>query len=411
MNKTVETIKTVATKQNLNTQKTPPSSFAVFGVDDFCLQRLLQNNITTPTQVQRAVIPEIKKNCNVIFQSQTGTGKTLAYLLPLVQKVQNTKDANDKSLKIIIVSPTNELSSQIKTQIQTFCPLSCTLCIGGAAISRQIEALKQKPCVVVGNISRIRELLCLKKLKVTSCHTLVLDEVDRLFAKEIKDVTIDFIKHLPKNIQIIANSATVTQSTIKTLEALIKQTGNTLETKHIFLKDDTVLKKHIKHYAIFCPARQKIELLKKFLASQKPQKALIFTCHLDQVQNIVLKLKYNKIECIGLTSKTPAKEKKTILECFRSGKVSILVTSDLTSRGLDIPNITHIIQMDLQKETETFVHRAGRAARAGLSGTNIVIGDEYEMRLLSSIEKKLGITVEPKVLYGGRLLSPQDVNI
>ena len=149
--------------------------------------------------------------------------------------------------------------------------------------------------------------------------------------------------------------------------------------------------------------------MKALLIAEKPQKALIFTSKIDQVANIVVKLKYKNIECYALTAKTEKTERKATIDRFRSGKIKILVTSDLAARGLDIPDITHVIQMDMPSDDDFFIHRAGRTARMGKTGVNIVIGDGYEMRKYSAIEKKLKITVYPRVLYKGKLIDPNEI--
>ena len=131
---------------------------------------------------------------------------------------------------------------------------------------------------------------------------------------------------------------------------------------------------------------------------------MIFTSRSQDVENIYSKLKYKKINCACLHSKNDKQERKTAIDRFKSGKEKILITSDLSSRGLDIQNISHIVQMDLPENTDFFIHRAGRTARAGKKGINVVIGDEFEMQNYSKLEKKLNITVYPKEIYKGKII-------
>ncbi|MBR0098702.1 MAG: C-terminal helicase domain-containing protein, partial [Treponema sp.] len=131
---------------------------------------------------------------------------------------------------------------------------------------------------------------------------------------------------------------------------------------------------------------------------------------LDQVANIVAKLKFKNIECYALTAKTDKVERTATIDKFRSGTIKILVTSDLVARGMDIPNISHVIQMDMPSDDDFFIHRAGRTARMGKTGINIVIGDGFEMRKYAAIEKKLKITVYPRMLYKGKLIDPNELN-
>ena len=213
-----------------------------------------------------------------------------------------------------------------------------------------------------------------------------------------------------KHVQLIAASATITKSTEKLLADTKIKADGTVETKveTLFLPPEDVLRKRITHIAVFAERRDKIDTLRKILIGEKPSRTLVFTSKLDQVENIVSKLKYKNIECAGLHAKIDKVERKAAIDRFRSGKCPVLVTSDLTSRGLDIPEISHAIQMDMPSNEDFFIHRAGRTARAGKTGFNIVIGDEYEMNKFALLEKKLGLTVYPRILYKGKLTAPEE---
>ncbi|MBQ0051478.1 MAG: DEAD/DEAH box helicase [Treponema sp.] len=385
-------------------------TFSELNIESKYIEKLAANEISEPTAVQAQAIPEILAGKSLLFQSETGTGKTLAYTLPLLQNIEAAENPR-KEVKIVIISPTIELASQIKLQVQMVSESKVGLLVGGAPIKRQLEVLKEKPLVVIGGPARLLELFHLKKLKLDGAAAVVLDEVDRLISPEMRDDTIALINAMKKDIQLIAASATITKSTQKVLQdTRVKQNGTTesdLET--LFLPPEDVLRKRITHLALYAETREKIDTLRKFLVAEKPEKALVFTSKIDQVANIVAKLKYKNIECTGLTAKTEKTERKSTIDRFRSGKIKLLVTSDLTSRGLDIPNITHVIQMDMPSDDDFFIHRAGRTARAGKTGFNVVIGDGYEMRKFAAIEKKLKITVYPRMLYKGRLIDPNEL--
>ncbi len=385
-------------------------TFNSLNIEKSLIEKLKENNITTPTAVQAQAIPLINSGKSLLFQSETGTGKTYAYILPLLTKIINSQNPT-KAVKILIVSPTFELAGQIKTQIQLVSSIKTALLIGGAPIKRQTETLKEKPEIVCGTPARLLELYNLKKLKLDSLEAVVLDEADRLLSPELKDYTLELLKSPKKDVQLLCASATITKTTQKILqETKIKTDGTEgQKVETLFLPPEDVLKKRITHYAVFAERRDKIDTLRKILNAENPSKCLIFTGRLDQVENIVSKLKYKKIECTALHAKTDKTERKAAIDRFRSGKINILVTSDLTSRGLDIPDITHVIQMDLPSNEDFFIHRSGRTARAGKTGINIVIGDEREMILFSKLEKKLGITVYPKMLYKGKLISPSEL--
>lgn len=375
-------------------------TFSTLGLKESIIEILSKLDISTPSLIQQKTIPEVLQNKNVVFESETGTGKTFAYLLPLVQNLENCKSNEDK---IIILAPTYELASQIKLTASQVTSLKASLFIGGTPIKRQIEVLKDKPQIIIGNPSRILELIHLKKLKTSNVKALVLDEADRLVSVEIADETKKLISTIPCDAQFIACTATLNQNTKHTLNGLF---SNLIE---IILPKEDILSKKITHYALFAESRDKISTLKSFILAENPEKVLVFTSRADQVENIAQKLQYKKVDCMALHAKTDKKERKAAIDRFRNGKCRILITSDLASRGLDIPGITHIVQMDLPSNEDFFVHRSGRTARAGKSGINVVIGDEYEMRKYAALEKKFGLKVYPKMLYKGKLVNPSDI--
>ena len=380
------------------------TTFLDLGITEELNSKLQENNLVTPTAVQSKVIPEILQNKSILFQSETGTGKTLAFLLPILQNIKE----DEKSVQAIILSPTHELSSQIKSEIQKISKFKTMLCIGGTPLKRQIETLKEKPKVIIGSPVRIKELIFLKKIKTNSVRTIVFDEIDRLIEPEIRDDTVDLLKLLNSDVQLIGCSATVKPNVKKIFETALSSMRENSEIDYIELPLEDILQKRITHWAIYAEQRNKIDTLRSLINAIKPEKLLIFTAKTDQVANITQKLQFKKIDCVGLHSKTDKIQRKTIIDRFKSGKTKILITSDLAARGLDIQGVTHIVQMDLPSNDDFFIHRAGRTGRAGNTGINIVIGDGYEMKKYSNLEKKLKLVVYPKVLHSGKVVNPMD---
>ncbi|MBQ5470775.1 MAG: DEAD/DEAH box helicase, partial [Treponema sp.] len=306
----------------------------VFNLLDKSLTDKLETlNIKEPTKVQAQIIPAILENKNLVFQSETGTGKTLAYLLPLIDKIIKTENRNTATAKIIIVAPTFELASQINQTSKSISNIKSALFIGGSPLKRQIESLKEKPEIIIGTPARLLELINLKKLKTQNISAIVFDEADRLVKKELYDESKGLLNSLPKETQIIACTATIDKNTTKFFS----------EAEKIVLPAEDILTKNITHWAIYAETRDKIDTLRKFIIAENPQKAIIFTSRADQVENIYTKLSYKKIECSALHAKTDKQLRKATIDRFKSGKIKILITSDLSARGLDIPGITHII--------------------------------------------------------------------
>ncbi|MDR1748777.1 MAG: DEAD/DEAH box helicase [Spirochaetaceae bacterium] len=382
------------------------NEFIALGIYPSLVDALEMQHISEPTAVQKQVIPAILAGENVIFQSETGTGKTFAYLLPLLTKIL-TGGAG----RLLVLAPTHELASQIKRETERLCGdgntgLRAALLIGGTPLRRQIEKLKEKPVVLCGGPSRIMELISLGKIKPGEITAVVLDEADRLFSPELRDTTAALLKALLPGTQIAACSATIRPQLAKVIH---RSCAGLPELKTVLLPPEDVLRRRIVHWALYAERRDKTDALRRFIAAENPGSTLVFTSRVDAVTEITEKLKYKKISCCGLHAKTDKVGRKKAIDDFRSGRCTILVTSDLAARGLDIQGITHVVQLDLPEDMDFFIHRAGRTGRAGKTGINIVIGDEPELRRLAEFEKKLGITVYPKVLYGGNILSPPPV--
>ena len=238
------------------------------------VENLKKINITEPTPVQNTVIPKILDKKNIVFQSETGTGKTFAFALPLISNILNSPSDSDH-VKIIIVSPTFELSSQIKQAIQSLTNLKTELFIGGTPLKRQIETLKEKPQIVIGTTVRLSELILLKKLKVHNLQSVVFDEADRLLKKEAKNETEKLLSLLPKETQTIACSPTID-----------KNTKNFFKGEVVLLPPEDILKTRVTHWAIFSEKRDKIDTLRKFIYAENPEKLLIFTSRPQDVENI-----------------------------------------------------------------------------------------------------------------------------
>lgn len=360
-----------------------------------------------PTVIQEKVIPLVLEGKSVFFESETGTGKTLAFLLPLLTRLIQGEKKNSAP-RILILSPTIELASQIKetaAQLQGTGheALKILLCVGGSSLKRQIEGLKEKPSVIIGTPVRVADLIGLKKLKLHEIEAAVIDEADRQLARDSRDGLQTVLSALPPDIQTLACSATFNGKNLELLHGLLRRTEEAAAPCFVSLAHTHVLQESIEHWAFFSERRNKADTLRSLLHALKNAKILIFTAPAHEVETVAQKLRHKKIDAVPLYGKLEGAARKSIIARFRSGKTRILITSDLAARGLDIPDIDYIVQMQLSKDSDVFIHRAGRTGRAGKKGVNIVIGDEYELRILQGIEKKLGIIVRPKILSGGTI--------
>ncbi|MDR2303504.1 MAG: DEAD/DEAH box helicase [Treponema sp.] len=391
-----------------------PDDFVSLGIEAGLAERLLERGIKKPSEIQKQVIPLILEGKDLFFSSATGTGKTFAYLLPILQRL------NGAGPSALLLAPTYELCAQIKNETDFLLkthsvsrsPHSSLLLIGGGNISRQIDGLKKdKPMVIAGNPGRVLLLAKMKKLSLKALSFLVLDEADRLVSDESLAETRELLELIGRETEIsplaagpggrpvyISCSATITDKCRERLLPFFRP-----DHAVVSLSDRDVLRERIEHWAFFAERRHKISCLRSFLAAVKPGKALVFSGGAGQPGNVVSQLQYHHINALPLFAGMDKKSRKTAIDGFRSGKVDVLVSSDLACRGLDINGVTHILALDCPGEDLVYIHRAGRTARAGRRGVMVTIGDGQEMKALARLEKRLGITVYPKILIRGKV--------
>ncbi|MDR2900497.1 MAG: DEAD/DEAH box helicase [Treponema sp.] len=387
------------------------NSFADLGVVSFFIDRLAERGISAPTRIQSLVIPELLQGRNTLFSSATGTGKTFAFLIPLFQTKLNLSPEKQVSGAplIAIAAPTYELCSQIKKEADFLLQgtsVKVSLLIGSANISRQIDGLKKdKPQVIIGNPGRLLQLCRMGKLKLQKIQALVLDEGDRLVSDELFAEIKELESLIAKDRISTACSATIN---FKNKERLLPFLGNDAVIKES--PEEEIIKKNIEHWAFYAEDRKKIAALRSFVSAVNPKKLLVFVDNNNQVTNILSQLQYHKIAAGALSGSMDKKGRKMALDDFRAGRIQVLVTSDLSARGLDIEGVTHIAALDVPQKVEAYIHRAGRTARAGKKGIAATIGNSEELPRLASIEKKLGIIVYPKVLYKGQVCAPEEEN-
>ena len=442
--------------KNLDSSNPNAGSFASLGLSPLFSGSLKERNILYPTEIQRHVIPRLLAGESFIFRSATGTGKTFAYLLPLLERLVGLLGDNGEAAVLrgkpllLVAAPTFELCSQIKSEADFLLravpfPVRTALFIGSAALGRQVELLKkERPGLIVGNPGRILALARQGKLKLGNIRFLVLDEGDRLVQDELFEETREMVSLLKQPLQATACSATFPAKSRQRLLPLLGIPEPAASTDHsrevnrssppvsneaVLSSDDSilnVLREKIEHWAFFSPEREKIDLLRSLLAALDaaggkrakaergavgkkifPVKALIFSGRAGQVENIAARLRSHKLPAAALSGGMDKTGRRQALAAFRSGQIRFLVSSDLAARGLDISGISHVIALDVNEDRDVYLHRAGRTARAGKSGVMISIGTEGEMRRLAALEKTLGLTVYPKVLFGGRILAPE----
>lgn len=373
--------------------------FEALGLDPSLVKALELEKISIATDIQCRVIPQLKLSKDVIFQSATGTGKTLAYLLPLFEKIS----ASPSDTRAIILAPTHELVIQIQRQIERLSKnsgfnVTSTPLIGSANILRQIDKLKKKPQIMVGSPGRILELIEKKKIKAHSINTLLLDEADRLMDRHNEKTVIDIIKILPiEKKQMIIASASMPQNVIERAGAMMR------DPLQILSVDDQSIPDSITNISLITEQREKIELLRKLLKKLAPPKAIIFVNTVDMIENLTTKLKYHDIQTESIHGTIQKMDRKKVMADFQSGKLKVLIASDIAARGLQMDGISHVFNMDIPEQSNDYLHRAGRTGRNGQEGMVISIGTSYDLPLLQDIEKKLKIQIQRKRYFKGEI--------
>ncbi|WP_070000111.1 DEAD/DEAH box helicase [Cellulosilyticum sp. I15G10I2] len=361
---------------------------------------LEKQNITIPTEIQTLTIPAILEGKDIIAESHTGSGKTLAFLTPLFEKINTEK----REMQAIILAPTHELVMQISNQVTLLSknaelPVTSTTIMGEVHIDRQIKKLKEKPHIIVGTPGRIMDLIKKKKITHQTIQTVIIDEADHLLERN-EAATIKAILHsIPKEKQLCIFSATINKKTVDVIAPFMKD-PITLKTA-----PKTALNPNIEHKYIVVDQRDKFETLRKIIAATNPERALIFISQTNEVQMITDKLNYHKLAAASISGKTSKEDRKTALTRFRSGKIKFLVSSDLSARGLDVPEITHIFHLDFPNTANDYLHRAGRTARGNFSGFSIGIIAHKELAAIRIYEREFKIKIAPQKLSNGKLES------
>ncbi|HKK32914.1 MAG TPA: DEAD/DEAH box helicase [Desulfomicrobiaceae bacterium] len=375
--------------------------FTRLGLRDALVQGLAKQGITAPAPIQTQGIPPILNNEDVFLNAETGTGKTLAFLLPLFERI----DCTVKDLQVVILAPTHELAMQIHEQSTTLArnsgiPVRSQALIGSAAVKRQIEGLKKKPHLVVGSAGRIQHLITLKKLKLQKVRAVVLDEMDRLLVDESLQQIRRILAMVPRERQMIFCSATRQPKSLAEAQSLCPglQGVSTAANR---------IAPNIEHLYCVGEERDKFTLLRKLIHAQNPERALVFLHRNEDVEELVTRLAFHKINVVGLHGGMDKLERKNGLDGFRRGKSRVLVASDVAARGLDISGVTHVYNLNAPSSGKDYLHRVGRTGRAGVSGCAVTLLTDPELRLVRRYEQELDLVMTRISVRQGRVILPR----
>ncbi|WP_071458517.1 DEAD/DEAH box helicase [Bacillus massilinigeriensis] len=357
---------------------------------------------TALTSVQSEAIPLILEGRNLAAESPTGTGKTLAYLLPVLSRI----DVAKKNPQVVILAPSQELAMQILSEVHKWTEgsgITSTSLIGGANLKRQIEKLKKSPQVIVGTPGRTNELISQKKLKMHEVRMVVLDEGDQLLVPEHRATVEKIVKStLASHRQVVLVSATLPKHTEQVASEIMDE-PDILRIK----KDETIDSAIVEHGYFFRDPREKIKVLEK-MSRLDEAKVLVFMKDIGNLTVAAEKLQFNGIQVRILHSDLNKQQRANNLKQFREGGTEMLLVTDVAARGLDIKGVTHVVHYDFPRSLEQYVHRSGRTGRFGAEGTVLSIVNERELRDLKKYCKELGKTPSEKEFYKGKLIPAEE---
>jgi len=352
------------------------------------LQQSLANlQITIPTEIQEKAIPVLlTQKSDFVGLAKTGTGKTAAFGLPLLQLI----DVENSAIQAVIIAPTRELGQQIYNNLVLFstnlpCISIASIC-GGIHIKPQIERLKTATHIVVATPGRLIDLIKRNAINIKNANYLVLDEADEMVTS-LKEGLDEIIKELPKSRRTFLFTAT--------MPGTIKQLVQNYMSKHVIqvsLDMETTGHQGIDHQYVVVEPIEKLDVLMHFLNSKEGERGIIFCKTKAAVNKLAKNLAINKFSSGAIHGSLTQPIRDRIMEQFRAGYIHILVATDLAARGIDVKEISYVVNYHLPDVPETYVHRSGRTARAGANGLSLTVLQQEEVADLADFEAELGIT-------------------
>lgn len=333
-------------------------TFVDFGFVDQLTKNIVAKGYINPTPIQDQIIKPIMEGRDAIGLANTGTGKTAAFLLPILNKT-----FIDKTQKTIILVPVRELADQISKELQTFAPgmgIFYTLCIGGASISMQMQSLRKNPHIVIATPGRLRDLVNRRAIDLTKFKNVVLDEVDRMFDMGFSEDITFLIGLLPKEgRQSLFFSATLPSAIRRLAEQhLVNPVQVSVKTQDVSV--------NVQQETMSVQGPKKVEALIDILKKPEFEKVLVFVQTKRGAESLLMRMEDAQIEAESIHGDKTQAKRLSALRAFKENKVKVLIATDVAARGLDIPNVTHVINFDKPNSYEDYIHRIGRTGR----GTN-----------------------------------------
>lgn len=361
-------------------------NFIDLGLSNEIVNTLKKHRITEPTEIQNLSIPKIKNGYDIIAEAQTGTGKTLAFLLPIFEKI----DINKNHTQCLILTPTRELALQISEEAKKLCEaknINVLAVYGGKDIGSQLKHLKGTTHLIIATPGRLLDHLKRNTVNLKNIETFVLDEADQMILMGFKNEVNTIINEMPKKKQVICFSATMDSSVKKLAYRYMK------DPEIVSVKSEGVTLSKIKQEIVETTDRWKLDSLCKVLDEDNPFMAIIFCRTKRRANNLEASLHQRGYDCQKIHSDVPQNKRERIIKDFRNAKIQYLIATDVASRGLDITGVTNIYNYDIPETSESYIHRIGRTGRAGEEGYTCLFVDPKDSKLVCEIENTIDFKI------------------
>jgi len=368
------------------------TSFNDFGLAEPILRALTEEKYVTPTPIQDQTIPLVLQSRDVIGIAQTGTGKTAAFALPILNHLHTKRMRPErKSCRVLVLSPTRELSGQISDSFRAYGrhlrPLAVALAIGGVPINRQMRSLAHGVEVLVATPGRLLDLVNQRAVTLNQVEILVLDEADRMldmgFIHDIKRI----VAMLRKERQTLFFSATMPQEITRLADAMLR------DPARVAVTPQATTVERIEQRVILTDKSAKPALLVDVLKTETTDRVLVFTRTKHGADKVVRHLQKTGFAAEAIHGNKSQNQRERVLADFRTGKLRILIATDIAARGIDVDGVSHVVNYDLPNIPESYVHRIGRTARAGADGIAISFCDHEEAPFLRDIERMIRMSI------------------
>lgn len=361
-----------------------------------------QKAFPAPTAIQNRVFEPLNKGESFIAISPTGTGKTLAYLLPILNKLEANKE-----LQALVIAPSQELAKQIGTVAEEWAKplgIKTQIILGGANFKRQQDALKDKPEMIIATPGRLLELASKSnKVKLHQVKTVVFDEADYIWHRDNRQAALDLQKKLMRDTNYVWFSATVSNE----LRQMMMESEGAIQLLHSDTDHQTL---NIEHHYLLTQNRQKLTQLKR-LAQVQDMQALVFFEQVNELESVASRLIHDDIKVGLLHGQLNKLERQTALKLFAEKKLTYLLTTDVASRGIDIANVPFVIHYNRVSDANTYLHRSGRTGRMGEYGQVISLVNEQEHRDLENILSEKQIELTERFVYAAQFVDATERNM